>query len=114
MAPRTRQNATQAPVELPAEASTNRPPSANWRPGQPFRERKSVAHTIRGLRSILRSVGRRDDFDVADLEQLAALRFEVEAATRVAARYLHDAGYSWSDIARPLGITKQTAHERFG
>lgn len=23
-------------------------------------------------------------------------------------------GYSWADIARPLGITRQTAHERFG
>jgi hypothetical protein len=112
-----RQSRTETPAaELPAGASTNRPPSANWRPGQrKFRERKSVEHTLRhGARSIMRSVARRDDFDVADLEHLAALKLEVDAALVIAARQLNARGFSWAEIARPLGITRQTAHERFG
>lgn len=89
-------------------------PSANYRPGQRrYRERKSVHHSIRGAASMVRSVSRRDDFDIADLEQMALLVLEVNAALITAARQLHDRGYSWADIARPLGINRSTAHERF-
>lgn len=108
-----RQSAAQAVTD--PNASTNADPSHNWRPGQPFRERKSVDHTMRhGIRSMIRSTARRPDFDVADLETLAMLTVEIDAALVVAARQLHTREYSWAAIARPLGITRQTAHERFG
>lgn len=92
-----------------------RTPSSNYRPGQRFRERKSVDHTIRhGLASMLRSVARRPDFDVPDLASLAALSDELNAAIVTAARALHDAGHSWTQIAEPLGISRQAARQRFG
>lgn len=89
-------------------------PSANWRPGQRFRERKSVDHTIRhGLRSMLRSVARRDDFDVPDLTTLAGLADDLEGAIALAVANLRHQGHSWAVIAKALGITRQSAHERF-
>jgi hypothetical protein len=94
---------------------TNGQPSANWRPGQRrFRERKSVEHTIRqGVRSMLRSVARRDDFDVPDLAHLAGLADDLEVAMAIAVENLRGQGHSWAAIARELGCTRQAAHERF-
>lgn len=89
--------------------------SANYRPGQRIRHRKSVDHTLRhGVASILRSVARRDDFDVPDLATLDRMRFEIDAAIEVAARRLHDDGHSWTDIGAALGTTRQNAYQRFG
>lgn len=93
----------------------NAHPSANWRPSQArFRERKSVDHTLRyGVASMLRSVVQRDDFDLPDLSTLAELANELEHATRVAVDNLRAQGHSWQAIANELGITRQSAHERF-
>jgi hypothetical protein len=89
--------------------------SANYRPGHRIRYRKSVDHTIRhGIGSMLRSVVRREDFDVPDLAALAALRSELDDAIEVAARRLHDDGYSWTVIGDQLGTTRQNAFQRFG
>lgn len=89
--------------------------SANYRPGHRIRYRKTVDHTLRhGVGSMLRSVARRDDFDVPDLATLDALRSEVDAAIAVAARRLHTAGHSWTEIGDALGTTRQNAYQRFG
>lgn len=102
------------PQPLPDDASTNARPSANWRPGQPWRERKSVDHTIRhGLGSMLRSVARRDDFDVPDLTTLAGVADQLEVALTMAVGNLRQQGHSWAVIARALGCSRQSAHERF-
>jgi hypothetical protein len=89
--------------------------SANWRPGQRWRERKSVSHTIRwGAGSMIRSVVRRDDFDVPNLGELVAFEQVLELALRDAVVNLRSQGHSWQTIASELGVTRQAAHERFG
>lgn len=93
----------------------NGEPSANWRPGQRrFRERKSVEHTIRhGIRSMLRSVVRRDDFDLPDLAELVAVRVELDQAVDEAVRNLRSQGHSWQAIADELQLTRQSVWERY-
>lgn len=94
---------------------TNVEPSANYRPGQRrYRSRKSVEHTIaHGVKSMLRSVVARDDFDVPNLTQLAQLSDDLEAALFVAVTNLRAQGHSWTVIAGALGTSRQAAHERF-
>lgn len=94
--------------------STNADPSANYRPGQRFRERKSVEHTIRhGVASMLRSVARRDDFDLPNLAQLADMRATLEDAIQTAVDNLREQGHPWQAIADELGITRQSAWDRY-
>src|SRR3954454_7587616 len=54
--------------------------------------------------------------DVEALRSLAMLSSEVDAVTRLAVAGLRKPpySYSWSEIADRLGVTKQTAHERYG
>src|SRR5215207_1672929 len=67
------------------------------------------------VRRVIRAYARRvADKDIEGLAGLAALRDEVDAAIRTAVDGLHGDPYSWADIARVLGITKQSAHDRFG
>lgn len=106
MTPKPHRRASQA-------IATNGQPSANWRPGQPWRERKDVPHSIAGACSILRSVARRDDFDVPNLADLAAVADQLDVALAMAVANLRERGYSWGDIASVLGVTRQSAHERF-
>lgn len=77
--------------------------------------RKSVDHTIRhGVRSMLKSVARRDDFDVPDLTTLAGLRDTLDLALIDAVHNLHHhQGHSWATIGRQLGVTRQEAHRRY-
>lgn len=106
---------TGEPCQSAADIPTNVEPSANYRPTQPrFRARKSVDHTIRhGIGSMLRSVARRDDFDLPDLAQLAAVRAELEGALQLAVANLRQQEHSWQAIADELGITRQSAWDRY-
>lgn len=53
--------------------------------------------------------------DIAGLTALARLRSAVDVATKSAVTALRaEHEYSWADVARPLGITRQSAQERFG
>jgi hypothetical protein len=92
---------------------TNVEPSANWQPGQRFRARKSVAHTLSGVGSILRSVARRDDVDLPDLARIAQLRQAVADAELLAVTNLRAQGFSWSDIAGALGTSKANVVQRW-
>jgi len=71
------------------------------------------------VRRMIAAYGRRvAGGDLAELEQLVALRTELDAEIDAAARALHEGtddrpGYSWTDIGRVLGITRQSARERF-
>jgi hypothetical protein len=66
-------------------------------------------------RRILRAFSRRvAQGDVEALADLLALAAEVNQATQDAVDGLRRFGYSWSEIARRAGITKQTAQERWG
>jgi DNA-directed RNA polymerase specialized sigma24 family protein len=65
-------------------------------------------------RRVLRAYGRRiaaGDIDaITELRQLAE---EVESALGRAVLGLRLLGYSWADIGKRLGVTRQTAHERW-
>lgn len=93
----------------------NMQPSANWRPSQGrIRARKEVSHTIRhGIRSMLRSVARRDDFDLPNLAELVELRLDLEDAIASAVRNLREQDHSWTAIAAELGVSRQSAWERY-
>lgn len=74
----------------------------------------------RGLDAFLGRLIRRYTADVAagDIDGLAAMQAradELQAAVGLAARALTApaVGYSWADIGRVLGVTRQTAHERY-
>ena len=63
---------------------------------------------------ILRAAGRRIAAgDVEALPALAGLAVELEAAISDAVAGLRAHGYSWSEIAGRLGITRQAAHQRW-
>lgn len=66
-------------------------------------------------RRIVRAYSKRvADRDIAALGGLARLREELDTATRYAVANLRSQGYSWADIGRELGITRQGAFQRYG
>lgn len=66
-------------------------------------------------RRIIRAMGRRcAESDPYQLGHLLALRSDVDSAIAVAVAGLRAEGYSWADIARPLGITRQGARQVYG
>lgn len=78
---------------------------------------KSVPHTLSGVRSMLRSLPRRVglfEFDTPDLARLNELHSVIDAVMAECVRQLRSQGDSWADIGRELGITRQSAQERFG
>lgn len=68
------------------------------------------------LKRMIRAYGRRvADGDDVDLREMLAVQAELENAIRVAVqgqREIH--GQSWAYIAGGLGVTRQSAFERFG
>jgi hypothetical protein len=67
------------------------------------------------LRRMLRSYARRVAAgDVEALRDLVLLPAEVDAMVRTAVAGLRECGYSWSEIADRLGVTKQAAQMRYG
>jgi DNA-directed RNA polymerase specialized sigma24 family protein len=82
----------------------------------PKRRKRCIENDEYGAfaRRVLRAYGRRiaaGDIDaITELSQLAA---EVESALGRAVLGLRLLGYSWADIGKRLGVTRQTAHERW-
>lgn len=52
--------------------------------------------------------------DTEGLEQLVEVASAVDDAIANGARALHGCGYSWTDIAGLLGVSRQAARQRFG
>jgi hypothetical protein len=66
-------------------------------------------------RRIIRAHGRRIAAgDVAALEGLVRLSLDIDDAIRDAVAGLRAFGYSWAEIAAPLGVTRQAAQQRWG
>lgn len=66
-------------------------------------------------RRILRAYSRRvADGDIEALRSLTSLASDVDTATRDAVQGLRQWGYSWSDIADRLGVSRQAAQMRWG
>lgn len=73
-------------------------------------EEKEVQRLRRHLRAI---TAKCDDPDaLAAITEV--LSDDVAEIVAEQARSLHDRGYSWAEIARPLNITRQAAHQRYG
>ena len=65
-------------------------------------------------RRIIRAYAKRvASGDIEALGQLAELQEEIVDAIANAIVGLRDFGYSWADVAARLGVTKQTAFERW-
>lgn len=84
---------------------------------RPKRDKKVVENSEFDAfaRRIVRAYARR--VANGDIEALTALRHlssTVEAATRDAVQGLRSFGYSWTDIAARLGVTRQAATMRWG
>lgn len=78
------------------------------------REREIPAYAS-AVRRMIRSHGRRvGDADPEDLPGLLAMREVVDEAIEDAVRGQREAGFSWAQIARGLGTTRQAAQQRFG
>jgi len=73
-----------------------------------------AAFAKRIMRAFARRVG--DEADIEALADLVALSNEVDDAIACAVRGLRNANppYSWADIGRVLGITRQAAQQRWG
>jgi DNA-directed RNA polymerase specialized sigma24 family protein len=66
------------------------------------------------VRRVLRAYGRRiATGDIDALAELDALFGEVESALGSAVLGLRLLGYSWAEIGKRLGVTRQSAHERW-
>ena len=66
-------------------------------------------------RRVIRAYARR--IATGDIEALAAmtvLATDLDQAINDAVTGLRACGYSWAEIARPLGITRQAAQQRWG
>jgi len=92
--------------------STHVEPSANWRPGQRRRRRKSVRHSLNAAVGLLRSNMSRDEFDVDDLAYLADALDATELLT-VGVANLRAQGVAWSSIGEALGVDRVSAFQRF-
>jgi hypothetical protein len=67
------------------------------------------------VRRILRAMRRRlADSDPEDLYLLLALREELDAALQQAVDGCRANGFSWTDIGRGAGMTRQAAQQRWG
>jgi hypothetical protein len=92
--------------------------SLNVRLSQGGKPKKSVHHTLSSaIPSMLRGVARRAELgevDVTDLAELKALHEHVERAMVDTIVVLRRDGYSWADVGRALGVTRQTAQAVYG
>lgn len=66
-----------------------------------------------GAVRVVRALGKRAADDVDALPELAKLQTVVREELARAAAGAVAAGWSWADVGRVLGITRQVAHKRF-
>lgn len=76
-----------------------------------FYEAPEMAAFLRRTAAAL--VRRAADGDLEILSCIQESTAAFESALDAAARAAHGAGYSWTDIARELGMTRQAAWQRF-
>lgn len=68
--------------------------------------------TLRELRSIAKEVGSNDPEAFAELVELAR---EFDELVKDAANELRtSSGYSWADLARPIGVTRSAVQQKYG
>lgn len=83
-------------------------------PKRPKRYRETPEYAAM-LRRLLRGYRRRVAVgDIDQLPEMAAMATEVDEMIRDSVASLIDRGYSYTDVAARLGITRQAAWQRFG
>lgn len=79
---------------------------------------RELSDMIAFTRRIMRSLGRRvQDRDIEGLAGLVALQADLDDQVRQTVAFLRTpegGGYSWTDVGRVLGITRQAAQQRYG
>lgn len=78
---------------------------------QPVENKEYDAFVRRIVRAYAKRVAQGDIAAFADMVALADL---LNRHTREAVTGLRHHGYSWADIGRPVGLTKQAAQQRWG
>ncbi|MCO5992669.1 hypothetical protein [Actinoallomurus rhizosphaericola] len=67
------------------------------------------------IRRVIRAYARRvASGDIEALADMTALASDLDTAITQAVTGLRTFGYSWAEIARPLGISRQAAQQRWG
>jgi hypothetical protein len=76
---------------------------------------RDIAEYEAMVRRVIKAHGRRvAASDPEDLGGLLALHEVIEQAIAVAIEGQRETGFSWAEIGRGLGTTKQNAYQRFG
>lgn len=70
-----------------------------------------IAFSRRIMRALATRLG---DADPEDLAEMLELSRTLDAAIGAAVRGQRAAGFSWAEIAAPLGISRQAAQQRWG
>lgn len=73
---------------------------------------RQVSRYQRELKAMVRNVGANDPEAFAELVALA--EWLTKEGLPAAAQSIREQGHSWADIARPLGVTRAAAFQRFG
>ena len=90
---------------------------ADFKPPRPKRPSRTVEtmEYLSAARRFIRKAGARvGDSDEYELAELVGLRTELELAIRTAIGGQRGRGRSWAHIGDALGITRQSAQERYG
>jgi hypothetical protein len=78
------------------------------------RERPEAPEVGQAARRFVRAlVARAEEGDTEAIEQLVETQHETTQAITAAGQALSRAGYSYTDLARLLGVTRQAARQRF-
>ena len=82
--------------------------------GFPSKRRSDIGAYVAFTRRIMAALEARSGLsDQMCLGALAELSRDMDRVIVRVARELHSQGYSWGDIGRGLGITRQAARQRF-
>lgn len=87
----------------------------NGKPGESKRGMENHEYFVMMRRMIRRYGERVAESDWTDLEEMLTLRAQLDDAIHTAVKGQRaSGGFSWTDIGRGLGITRQAAQQRFG
>lgn len=104
-------NTTAEPLAHHTPKNGDNPTLSTIRPRNTVENKDFAAFARRIVRAFARRVG---DGDIEALADLVAFRDSVDQAIDDAVLGLREWGYSWTDVAAPLGISKQAARQRWG
>jgi hypothetical protein len=76
---------------------------------------KDVRDFLKMMRRMIRAAGKRIELeDPTELAMLIEMHAELDEVIARTARALHDSDFSWGEIGRQLGMSRQAAQQRWG